>query len=105
MKVHLTTNFPTHFFVTGDRERFTQAKGRFETLTDTYPQFIDLMPLILFEVCFFFVQFFIMLLGFLYCSMYSPPPPHLVPAFSHMTCSSVHVMASVGNVVVVYAIH
>lgn len=52
MKVHLTTNFPTHVFVTGDREGFTQAKGRLETLTDdTYPWLIDLMPLILFEVC------------------------------------------------------
>lgn len=34
----------------GDREGFTQAKGRLETLTDdTYPWLIDLMPLILFE--------------------------------------------------------
>lgn len=33
----------------GDRERFTQAKERFETLTDNYPRFIDLMPLILYE--------------------------------------------------------
>ena len=57
MKVHLTTNFPTHVFDTGDREQFTQAKGRLETLTDTYPRFIDLMPLILFEVCFFFALF------------------------------------------------
>ena len=57
MKVHIATNFPTHVFVTGDREGFTQAKGRFETLTDNYPRFIDLMPLILFEVCFFVINF------------------------------------------------